>query len=447
MAETNEPTTHDGRGVAGTNWSRTYAYRARGLAEPTSLDELRRVVAGTDRVRALGTQHSFSPIADTDGTLVSLGRMPAEVDIDAEARTVRVAAGMRYGDLAGHLDRAGLALGAMASLPHISVAGSVATATHGSGVTNRCLAAAVVGLELLDADGHLHTITRQSHPDEFDGMVVGLGSLGVVTALTLAVEPAYAVRQAVYLDLPGDRLDQESLETVLGCAYSVSLFTRWQTDGVDQVWIKHRTDGVGAGSGSPLHGDDALPVEILGARRSAAPIHPLPAMPAAHCTDQSGEPGPFHERLPHFRLEFTPSSGDEIQSEYLIPREHLSAAMAALRPLGHLMDPVLHVSEVRTVAADDLWLSMAQGRDSAALHFTWTQDAAGVAAVLPRVEEALAPFAPRPHWGKVFGIEGDVVRGRYPRADDFAALAGRWDPRGVFAGAMVEGERAAVIPG
>lgn len=422
----------------GTNWSQTLRYSAREIAEPSSLDELREVVRRTERVRALGSRHSFSPIADTTGTLVSLARMPGEIEIDSAAGTVSVPGGMRYGDLAIELDGRGLALGAMASLPHISVAGTIATATHGSGVSNRCLAAAVRGLELVTASGDVLDVTRQSHPETFDGIVVGLGALGIVNRVTLAVEPAYTVRQAVYLDLPVEQTDQAGLEAVLGSAYSVSLFTRWRSEGVDQVWIKQRAGEHDADEGLPLDAGTPFPDAHRGARRAPEPIHPLPDMPALHCTDQSGEPGPFHERLPHFRLGFTPSSGEEIQSEYLIPREHLAEAMAALRPLAGVMSPVLHVSEVRTVAADDLWLSMAHDRASAALHFTWTRDAARVAEVVTLVERALAPFAPRPHWGKVFTLGAEEVRSRYGRADDFAALASELDPHGTFANPMLE---------
>lgn len=413
----------------GSTWSGSLRYSARELVEPASLDELRRTVSSRDKVHALGTRHSFSAVADTPGTLISTARMPGGIDVDTQARTVRVPAATRYGELAQVLDARGLALGAMASLPHISVAGTIATGTHGSGVNARCLSDAAVELEMVTASGDLVTL-RRDRDAEFDGAVVALGALGVVTTVTLTAEQACPMRQAVYQDLPPESADQQGLEAVLACASSVSLFTRWQSPGFDQVWVKERTDGRG-GALSSGDGRD-LPTTLHGAHRAPAPVHPLPGMPAGNCTDQSGEPGPAHERLPHFRLEFTPSAGEEIQSEYLIGREDLAQACAALRPLGALMEPVLLVSEIRAVAADDLWLSMAQGRDSAALHFTWRRDPAGVVAVLPHIEEALAPFSPRPHWGKVHSLAPDVVRGRWTRADDFAALAARMDPAGRF---------------
>lgn len=428
---------------AGSTWSQTYAYTARELIEPRSIDELCETVAGARRVRALGTRHSFSAIADSPGVLVSLGRLPADIVVAPDRRRVTVGGGVRYGELARELDAQGLALANLASLPHISVAGCIATATHGSGVDNRNLAAAVRALEIVTADGEVVAVSRDSHPDSFDGLVVGLGAFGVVTRVTVEVEPAFSVRQAVYLDLPAEGPDADALDAVLGCAYSVSFFTRWQGPRFEQVWVKQKVGGSRAALGIPSDETSAFPGALAEATRAAAPIHPLPGLPARNCTDQSGAPGPVHERIPHFRLEFTPSAGDEIQSEYLIGREHLAEAVAAVRTLAQRLDPVLHVSEIRTVAADDLWLSTAQGRDSAALHFTWKRDPEGVAAVLPALEATLEPFAPRPHWGKVHGIDPDVVRSRYPLADRFSALVERWDPEGTFGNAMLSALRIA----
>lgn len=426
---------------AGSTWSQTYAYTAHELIEPRSLDELRETVAGARHVRALGTRHSFSAIADSPGVLVSLGRLPADISVAPDRRSVTVGGGVRYGELARELDAQGLALANMASLPHISVAGCMATATHGSGLDNRNLAAAVRGLEIVTADGDLVAVSPAGDPDSFEGLVVGLGAFGMVTRVTVEVEPAFAVRQAVYLDLPAAVPEVEALDAVLGCAYSVSLFTRWQGPSFEQVWVKQKVGGTRADLGVPSDEASAFPDTLAGATRAQAPIHPLPALPARNCTDQSGAPGPVHERIPHFRLEFMPSAGDEIQSEYLIGREHLAEAVVAVRALARRLDPVLHVSEIRTVAADDLWMSTAQGRDSAALHFTWKRDPEGVAAVLPVLEAALEPFAPRPHWGKVHRIAPEVVRDRYPLADRFSDLVARWDPEGTFGNEMLRGLR------
>jgi alpha-galactosidase len=395
----------------GRSWSGTVEYGPGTLYAPKNLDELQSLVAGSSRIRALGTRHSFSEIGATGGDLVTLADLPPTIEIDTAARTVRVAAGVRYGELVTALWDAGLALGNMGSLPHISVAGASATGTHGSGDTNQALPASVREVELVTADGDLVTVRRpdaaggsESSESDWGGMVLALGLLGVATHLTLDVVPAFRVRQAVYLDMPAASMDAADLDAALGGAYSVSLFHHW--DGhVAQAWVKQKVAGedVGSNSADGAGADAAgpMPETWCGARRADGPVHPLPGMPADFCTDQTGTPGPYFERLPHFRLEFTPSSGEEIQSEYFVPRDRISQALAAVMPLGDRIRPLLHASEVRTVAADELWLSPASGRDSACVHFTWKSWCEDeVVALLPEIEAALAPLSPRPHWGQ-----------------------------------------------
>ncbi|MET8451893.1 FAD-binding protein [Streptomyces sp. NPDC005209] len=404
-----------------TNWARNITYTAEEFGRPDTLDALRALVAGSARVRVLGSGHSFNRIADPgdDGLLLSIAGLPPVVDVDPTARTVRVSGGVRYAELARAVDAHGLALPTMASLPHISVAGSVATGTHGSGVGNRPLAAAVREVELVTADGSTVTVARGDA--RFDGAVTSLGALGVVTALTLDLEPSYRVEQHVFTGLPLAGLD---FGAVMAAAYSVSLFTDWREPGFGQVWLKRRTD-------RPL-------ADFPWATPATRALHPVPGMPAGNCTEQLGVPGPWHERLPHFRAEFTPSSGDELQSEYLLPRSAALDALHALDSVREAVSPVLRICEVRTVAADEQWLSPAHGRDSVALHFTWIEDTQAVLPVVRRVEEALDAFAPRPHWGKVFTVPPKVVRGRYPRLPDFRALAQQLDPRGKFTNAFVQ---------
>ncbi|OLZ67480.1 FAD-binding protein [Streptomyces sp. IMTB 2501] len=409
-------------GTAGavTNWARTITYTARAFHRPGTLDALAALVAGSARVRVLGSGHSFNRIADPgpDGVLLSTAGLPPVTEVDTAARTVRVSGGVRYAELARAVHAHGLALPNMASLPHISVAGSVATGTHGSGVDNGPLASAVREVELVVADGSAVTIGRGDA--RFDGAVTSLGALGVVTALTLDLEPAYEVEQHVFTELPLDGLD---FTAVSAAGYSVSLFTDWREPGFRHVWVKRRTD-------QPA-------VRFPWAAPAGVPVHPVPGMPATHCTEQLGVPGPWHERLPHFRAEFTPSSGAEIQSEYLLPRSAAVDALYAIDGIRPAVAGVLQTCEVRTVAADPQWLSPAHGQDSVALHFTWVPDEAAVLPVVRRLEEALAPFDPRPHWGKVYEIPSAVVRGRYTRLADFRALARSLDPAGKFANTFV----------
>ncbi|MEV6299697.1 D-arabinono-1,4-lactone oxidase [Actinoplanes sp. NPDC051861] len=394
-----------------TNWAGNIVFGAERVHRPHSIDEVRETVAASGRLRVLGSGHSFNRLADTDGDLLSLADLPRTVEVAADRASVRVDGGIRYGELATRLAEEGLAVHNMASLPHISVAGAVATATHGSGVRHGNLATAVSGLEIVRADGELVTLTGDA------GAVVGLGALGVVTALTLDVVPAFELRQYVYDDLPAAALG-DALDEILADGYSVSLFTRWTGPGIDQVWVK-RHDPMPAG-------------DWHGARPADGPRHPVPGMPTASCTEQGGVPGPWHTRLPHFRVEFTPSSGEELQSEWHVPRELARAAIEAVGTLGERVASVLQVCEIRTIAADDLWLSPNYERDSLALHFTWIADTEAVLPVVADIERVLAPLAARPHWGKIFTTAPAVLRDLYPRFDDFAALMRRMDPAGTF---------------
>ena len=410
-----EPTTD-----VGTTWGGTHRFEAARLHRPASVEELQELVAGLPVVRALGSRHSFTALADLPGgDLVSVAALPDEISVDVDAATVTVGAGTRYGDVAPQLLERGLALANLASLPHISIAGAVATGTHGSGDRVGSLATAVSGLELVTAGGELLTVSRTSHPDSFDGMVVALGALGIVTRVTLKVEPAFEVAQTVFDDVPLDVV-LAHYEEITSAGYSVSCFLPWAGDGV-QVWVKERV----APGWTPR-------TELLGRPPADGPRHPVPGVATEATTQQGGVPGPWFERLPHFRLAFEPSAGDEIQSEYLVPRDRAVEALEAVRALGAMIAPLLFISEIRTMDADPLWLSPASGRSTVGIHFTWHPDPEGVLAVLPHLEAALAPFDARPHWGKLFVAGSDVVAPLYPRAKDFVALADRMDPNRTF---------------
>ncbi|WP_053850198.1 D-arabinono-1,4-lactone oxidase [Streptomyces sp. NRRL B-24085] len=406
-----------------TNWAGNITYSAKELPRPHSLDALAALVADSARVRVLGSGHSFNEIAEPgpEGVLLSVAGLPPVTDVDTAARTVRVSGGVRYAELARVVHAHGLALSNMASLPHISVAGSVATGTHGSGVGNGPLSSAVREVELVTADGSPLTVGRDD--PRFAGAVTSLGALGVVTALTLDLVPTFDVEQYVFTELPLAGLDSAAFETVMSTAYSVSLFTDWRAPGFRQVWIKRRTD-------QPL-------ADFPWAAPATEKMHPVPGMPAVNCTEQSGVPGPWHDRLPHFRAEFTPSSGAELQSEYLLPREHAVEALHAVDAIRESVSGVLQTCEVRTVAADGQWLSPSYGRDTVALHFTWIENTAAVLPVVRRLEAALDAFDARPHWGKVFTTPAGILRERYPRLGDFRKLARELDPEAKFANAYV----------
>jgi xylitol oxidase len=343
--------------------------------------------------------------------LVSLADLPTAVEVDERNRTARVTGRAAYGEVATQLEATGWALANLASLPHISVAGAVATGTHGSGVENGSLATAVASLDIVGPDGELRTVARGDA--DFDGSVVAMGALGVVTALTLDIEPTFAVRQDLYTGLPWTTL-AESFDAVVSDAYSVSLFTKFEDGGIYQVWRKSR-------------GTDA-PAEFFGAPAATSTLHMLDGGPAESVTQQGGVVGRWLDRLPHFRMEFTPSRGAELQSEYLVPRGRALEALDALRGLRERMAPLLQTCELRTVAADDQWLSSAYGRDVVGIHFTWLQDEPALYAVLPAMEEALLPLGARPHWGKCFVAGAAELAPLYPRFGDFVALRDRVDP-------------------
>lgn len=394
---------------AGANWSGNIRYAARELHRPQSVEELRRIVAGSRGLRALGSRHSFSSIADTTGDLVDVTALPRVVEIDEDARTVTVSAGTRYGELAPVIDAAGWALENMGSLPHITVGGATATGTHGSGDRNGVLSSQVAGIEFVTVDGDLQRIARGD--DGFEGAVVHLGALGVAVRLTLDLVPTFRMSQNVYggIDWP---TVVEHFDEITSAAYSVSLFTNWTGDDFGTIWLKST---------------DELPEELLGAR----PLHDEVSLAdgdVSSTTQQGGVPGPWFERLPHFRLEFTPSNGDELQTEYLVPRSSALAAIEQVRELADDIAPHLLVTELRTMAADDLWLSGASGTDAVAIHFTWRSHPAEVGALLPRIEERILPLGARPHWGKL--AHATDLDALWPRLDDFRALADRFDPRG-----------------
>jgi len=409
-----------------TNWAGNVTYRAASLARPSSVSEVRELVASTPRLTALGSTHSFNEIADTDAVQVTLAGLPPVLEIDTARRVVLVAAGMTHAQVASGLEARGWALANLASLPHISTAGAVATGTHGSGVRNPSLAQAVVGLDVVRASGDVVHVAGDLPDAELDAHRVALGALGIVTAVELAIEPTFQVATTVHLDLPWDAVESQ-FDAVMSDAYSVSMFTSFDDRGARQVWTKHRVD-------EPAPTIDLV---ALGARTATGPVHPGENDPAG-VTEQGGVPGPWSERLPHFRSSFTPSTGAEIQAEYLLPAASALPALRALRPLAGLFAPILIAAEVRTIAPDTAWLAPSSERQSVGVHFTFRRDVEAVAAAVERIEDVLAPFDPRPHWGKVSAATPERLREAYPHLARFAALARELDPAGRFRNPFLE---------
>ncbi len=409
------------------NWAGNLTYSTDHLLTPASIDEVRRAVKSCAKLRALGTRHSFNTIADSTQNQISLQHLDS-IDIDEKARTVTVGAGVTYGKLAPVIEARGYALHNLASLPHISVAGAISTATHGSGIQNGNLATAVAALEIVTADGEIIHLSHEKDGDKFLGAVVGLGALGVTTRVTLNLLPTFQVAQSVYQNLSFDHLEHH-FDEIFGSGYSVSLFTDWQNHQATQVWIKRRL----------ASGDkNDWQAEFFGAKLATRKLHPITALDATPCTDQQGIPGPWYERLPHFRMGFTPSSGHELQTEYFVPRDRGYEAILAVEKLRDQITPHLFVTELRTIAPDHLWMSMAYERPSLAIHFTWKPEWPEVSKILPQIEAHLEPFAPRPHWAKLFTVPPPQLQSRYARLAEFKAQLKHYDPAGKFRNDFVD---------
>jgi len=404
------------------NWAGNVEYSTEVLHSATSLEDVQAFVRQQQKFKVLGTRHCFNKIADSSDAFLSLKSLEDKISLDAAAKTVTVSSGVTYGKLSPWLHENGFALHNLASLPHISVAGACSTATHGSGQTNGNLSTAVAALEFVTSSGELLKLSRTKDGETFLGAVVGLGALGVITKVTLDVEPTYQMLQYVYENLPLKQMI-EHFDEIEAAAYSVSLFTDWQNKRIKEVWLKSRVEPGASFNVKP---------EIFGAKRAAKNLHPIAELSAENCTEQMGVVGPWFERLPHFKMGFTPSAGKELQTEYFVPRKHAVEAILAVERLRDQITPHLMITEIRTIAADNFWMSPAHDQDSVAIHFTWKQDWPAVKAVLPAIERELAPFNARPHWGKLFTMDPKVLQSRYEKLPDFIQLAKKLDPNGKF---------------
>ncbi|MDH3708424.1 MAG: FAD-binding protein [Cyclobacteriaceae bacterium] len=409
------------------NWAGNYRYKAPNLHLPQTTEEVQALVKELDKQKALGSRHCFNNIADSPMNQISTQNLKGLVDLNSDNLTVTVESGVRYGDICSELHEQGFALHNLASLPHITTAGACATGTHGSGDQNGNLATAVNKLELVVADGSVMEVSKAQDPDLYAAAVVGLGAFGIVTKVTLDIQPTFDMRQDVYQNLPLSAFT-EHFEEIMSAGYSVSLFTDWMDQKISQIWIKRRLDQEILNFGE----------EFFGARAATKNLHPITSLSAEPCTEQMGVPGPWWDRLPHFKMGFTPSSGEELQSEYFVPRRHAIEAILALEKKRDLIYPQLQISELRFIAADDFWMSPCYHQDSVAIHFTWKTNWPEVRKLLPMIEGELSPFNVKPHWGKLFTLKPQILQSRYERYADFKALASNYDPDGKFRNAFLD---------
>jgi alditol oxidase len=404
------------------NWAGNVEYGTANLYSATSVEQAQDFVRKHARMKVLGTRHCFNHIADSTENFLSLRPMDKVIALDPPTRTVTIPANMSYGQLAPYLHEHGFALHNLASLPHISVAGACSTATHGSGEKNGNLSTSVAALEMITAAGDVVKLSRKQDGEKFLGAVVGLGALGVITKITLNLQPTFLMKQYVYENLPLQQM-QEHFDAIEASGYSVSLFTDWQKKRVNEVWIKTRVE--------PGQEFKATP-ELFGAKLATRNLHPIAELSAENCTEQMGVPGPWFERLPHFRMGFTPSAGDELQAEYFVPRKHAVEAILAIENIRDQVTPHLFITEIRTIAADDFWMSPCYKQPSVTIHFTLKPDGPAVSKLLPVIERELAPFDVRPHWGKLFTIAPERLRTKYSKLPEFIELSKSYDPQGKF---------------
>ncbi len=404
------------------NWAGNYQYQSEANVIPSNAEDFKSQLKRLKKAKALGTRHCFNNIADTTGTQLSTQKLEEVFELNTEELTVTVGAGIKYGTLGTYLQENGWALHNLASLPHISVGGACATATHGSGIGNGNLSSAVRGYELLTANGNTQWYDALSQPEKFYAGVVNLGALGIITKIKLAIEPTFNVSQVVYENLPMEAL-KDNFDVIMGSGYSVSLFTHWLDKNINQVWVKSK---LASNEGIPAQAD------FFGAKPSPVDLHPIKEISAENCTPQLGVPGPWHERLPHFKMNFMPSAGAELQSEFFIPRKLAYQGIMAVEKLKDQIHPALLVTEIRTIAADKFWMSTAYNEDMIAIHFTWKQEPKLVMPLLPKIEAALEPFGVKPHWGKIFTLNPTILQSRYPKYQDFMKWKKELDPDDVF---------------
>jgi alditol oxidase len=416
------------------NWAGNVRFSTDNIVNPRSIENLQDNIKDYKKIRTLGTKHSFNNIADTNDCFIGTMFLNNMLSIDFKQLEIKTQAGIKYGELAPYLEKNGYALHNLASLPHISVGGACATATHGSGIKNGNLASAVNALEIVDAKGEIVELIKEHDGERFNAAVVSLGMLGPVVTITLAIEPTYEIKQDVYQNMPMDILEQHFVE-IMSAGYSVSLFTDWQKKNINEVWIKSKVKVV---LGKKTEIEFNAKPEYFGAKLATKNLHPIAALGAENCTEQMGVAGAWLDRLPHFKMGFTPSSGKELQSEFFIDIKDAYAAIMAIEKLSTKIGPLLMISEIRTVAADNLWLSTAYKRDSVAIHFTWKQDIDAVMALLPEIEAILEPFDYRPHWGKIFTMNPKKLQKRYEKMDAFKAFVKEFDPEGKFRNEFID---------
>ncbi len=401
------------------NWAGNLSFSSKEFIEIDSVKKLQTIVSNARGIKVLASGHSFSDIADTKDTLISIKNLSFEIGIDSNKREALVPAGMQYSDVSRYLEKHGWAVSNMASLGEVTIAGAILTGTHGSGSSNGILSTAVIGFEMVLESGSILTTDRENSSD-FPGFIVSLGALGVFTKYKLKIVPSFSIRQVVYENINIESI-ANNFDLVFDRAYSVSFFSNWAQNSTGQIWMKFL--------------DDSKPFNIssdwIDGNLAKVKQHPVKINDASPCTDQLATSGKWLDRLPHFKLNSSPVSGDEVQTEYLVDRRYVKQYISELAEIGDEIASKVYTTEIRTIKADDLWLSGAYERETVGFHFTWRKSDSLVN-FLPKIESILGKHDGRPHWGKLFDVPKDKLPSRYPKFSDFEVLLQKYDPNKKF---------------
>ncbi|WP_028798070.1 D-arabinono-1,4-lactone oxidase [Streptomyces purpureus] len=415
------------------NWSGTVTARPVREAAPASADELaetvRRAAEDGLRVKTVGTGHSFTAIAATDGLLIRPELLTGIRRIDRDEMTVTVESGTPLKRLNMALAREGLSLTNMGDIMEQTVAGAVSTGTHGTGRDSASIAAQIRSLELVTADGSLLTCSEKENPDVFAAARIGLGALGVISAVTFAVEPVFLLT-AREEPMSFDRVTSEfdALHT--------------ENEHFEFYWFPHtgncntkrnnRSAGPAAPPGrvSAWIDDELLSNGIFQVACSLGRAVPRTIPTIAKLSSQALSARTYTD-IP-YKVYTSPRRVRFVEMEYAVPRE---AAVAALREVKAMIErSPLKISfpvEVRTAPADDITLSTASGRETAyiAVHLYKGTPYRGY---FTAVERIMTAHGGRPHWGKVHTRDAAYLAEVYPRFGEFTALRDRLDPDRVF---------------
>ncbi|MEU9029073.1 D-arabinono-1,4-lactone oxidase [Streptomyces sp. NPDC048383] len=415
------------------NWAGNVRSKPTRVVTPTSVGELqeavRRAAEQGLRVKAVGTGHSFTAAAATDGVLLRPQSLAGIQEVDRAAGTVTVAAGTVLKDLNLALAAQGLSLTNMGDIMEQTVSGATSTGTHGTGRDSASIAAQIRALDLVTADGRLLHCSEKENPDVFAAARLGIGALGVITSLTLAVEPLFFLT-AREEPMGFDRVTAEFDEHVA------------ENEHFEFYWFPHtgncntkrnnRSQGPAAPPGpvSAWIEDELLSNGVFQAVNSLGRAVPA-AIPGIAKVASRALSARTYTDIP-YKVFTSPRRVRFVEMEYALPRER---AVEALRELKSVVDRSgLRISfpvEVRTAPADDITLSTASGRESAyiAVHM---YRGTPYQAYFTAAERIFTEYGGRPHWGKVHTRDAEYLAGVYPRFGEFTALRDRLDPDRLF---------------